>query len=248
MVLVNVNIMEEKPVHDTSGVRSSTDIHLLFQKKFHENLKRSCLASYSVKLRYCPTNGILPNELVEIPKTDHLHFFNGYVQRALGYTIEDLAMENGDQGGELTLLLDGAKNFSHQKKRYEVLSKKLDRIRIWSIGPLEGLPPNIDLIHPVHPRLTKYRFYLFRNLKLEVVFVCKQLNRATEISAQKFIGFCSFDPFIVHSLRWKFYLLSSGIEKIINHWEKFFLWPTFRIQEIENFINTKLNSYFSEKS
>ncbi|TFE68977.1 hypothetical protein [Methylacidiphilum caldifontis] len=240
--------MEEKPVHDKVGVRPLTDIDLLFQKKFHENLKRSCSASYSVKLRYCPTNGLLPKEIVEIPKIDHLHFFNGYVQRALGHTIEDLALENGEQGGELTLLLDGAKNFSNFKKRYELLSKKLDRIRIWSIDPLDELPSNIDLIHPVHPRLTKYRFYLFRNSKLEVVFVCKQLNRATEISSKKFIGFCSFDPFIVHSLRWKFYLLSSGIDKIINHWEKFFLWPTFRIQEIENFINSKLDSYFTEKS
>ena len=238
--------MEEKTVHDTGEKDLLKDINLLFQKKFHENLKRSCLPTYSVKLRYCPTNGILPKELVEIPNTDHLHFYNGYVQKAIGYTIEDLALENGEEGGELTLLLDGTKNFASHKKRYEQLSKKLDRIRIWSIHPLEGLPSNIDLIHPVHPRLAKYRFYLFRNLKIEVVFVCKQLNRATDIGSQKFIGFCSFDPFIVHSLRWKFYLLSSGIDKIVSHWEKLFLWPTFRIQEIENFINTKLNSYFTE--
>ena len=48
----------------------------------------------------------------------------------------------------------------------------------------------------------------------------RQVNKATKFADKKFVGFYSFNPYLVQSIRWRFNLLSCGLSKVIAHWEK----------------------------
>ena len=53
---------------------------------------------------------------------------------------------------------------------------------------------------------------------------------------KKFIGFYSFNPYLVQSIRWRFNLLSCGLSRVITHWEKSFPFPDLKMRDLDRLI------------
>jgi hypothetical protein len=77
---------------------------------------------------------------------------------------------------------------------------------------------------------------LFDSQVSRAVLLCKQVNRATAFEDKKFIGFYSFNPYLVQSIRWRFNLLSSGLSRVISHWERAYPFPDLKMRDLEKYL------------
>ncbi|MEM1059268.1 MAG: DICT sensory domain-containing protein [Verrucomicrobiota bacterium] len=171
-------------------------------------------------------------EAVFVPDSDVHHILDSPVMLAISHAIEDLALEHG--GGELISTFQDFKNFAPQKERYLELAEKLDSVRVWGSGePPEGCR-DIDFVYVDDPKVRKYWLVLYDNPECHAMLLCRQVNRALKYENKKFVGFYSFNPYLVQSIRWRFNLLSSGLAKVLTHWEQSFQFPSVTSQHLQD--------------
>jgi hypothetical protein len=173
-------------------------------------------------------------DLVTIPDSDLHHVMDSEAMLAISHAIEDVASEV--RKGELIATFQDFKNFTPHKKRYMNLAEDLDAVRVWGCGPVPRNCGKIDFVRTEEERLRRYWLVLFDSEESRAVLLCKQVNRVTDFAGKKFIGFYSFNPYLVQSIRWRFNLLSCGLSRIFAHWEKSFPFPDLKMRDLERYI------------
>jgi hypothetical protein len=173
-------------------------------------------------------------DLVTIPDSDLHHVMDPEAMLAISHAIEDIAGEV--RRGELIATFQDFKNFLPHKSRYMSLAEDLDAVRVWGNGPIPKNCGKIDFVQTEEERLRRYWLVLFDSEETRAVLLCKQVNKANDFAAKKFIGFYSFNPYLVQSIRWRFNLLSSGLSRVISHWEKAFPFPDLKMRDLERYI------------
>jgi hypothetical protein len=173
-------------------------------------------------------------DLVTIPDSDLHHVMDCEAALAISHAIEDIAGEV--RSGELIATFQDFKNFLPYRKRYMSLAEDLDAVRVWGCGTAPKNCGKIDFVQTEEERLKRYWLVLFDSEETRAVLLCKQVNRTAFFTDKKFIGFYSFNPYLVQSIRWRFNLLSSGLSRIVSHWEKSFPFPDLKMRDLERYI------------
>jgi hypothetical protein len=173
-------------------------------------------------------------ELVTIPDSDLHHVMDCQAMLAISHAIEDIAGE--ERRGELIATFQDFANFRPYRARYMSLADDLDAVRVWGCGKVPQKCGKVDFIQADEAKLLKYWLVLFDSEKTRAVLLCKQINRAEKFEEKRFLGFYSFNPYLVQSIRWRFNLLSCGLSKVIAHWEKTFPFPDLKMKDLDRMI------------
>lgn len=192
------------------------------QRKFRRKLKPYLqeLDPKSLTLPPIPKRqeDVTLGDVLEIGPSDITHVFNNEAMLAISHAIEDLASDTGE--GDLFSTFQKMENFEYQKKRYLALANDLDAVRVWA----EGQPPKrcgkIDFVPILHKDLKRYWIVLFNSKNVHAALICKQVNRKMNFQDKAFVGFYTFNPFLVESIRRELNLVSCGLSSIIHQWEK----------------------------
>jgi hypothetical protein len=208
-------------------------------KKFRSKLK-----PYHHHFDRCPKalavhHGRRPDQLrvgqaVKIPESDLHHVMDPEAMLAISHAIEDIAGEI--RHGELIATFQDFKNFLPEKKRYVSLAEDLDSVRVWGSGETPKNCGNVDFVQTTDERLRRYWLVLFDSPDTRAVLLGRQVNRARKFADKKFVGFYSFNPYLVQSIRWRFNLMSCGLTKIISHWEKSVSLPDLKMSDLEKML------------
>ncbi len=172
-------------------------------------------------------------DLVTIPDSDLHHVMDSEAMLAISHAIEDIAAE--ERKGELIATFQDFKNFLPSKNRYISLAEDLDAVRVWGAGEVPKKCGKVDFVQ-VDDKLLRYWLVLFESEHARAVLLAKQVNKATELAEKKFVGFYSFNPYLVQSIRWRFNLMSCGLTKVIKHWEKEFPFPALKMRDLDRLI------------
>jgi hypothetical protein len=173
-------------------------------------------------------------DIVTIPDSDLHHVMDSEAMLAISHAIEDIAGET--RRGELISTFQDFENFLPYKGRYKSLAEDLDAVRVWGCGEIPKNCGKIDFVQAEEERIRRYWLVLFDSEESRAVLLCKQVNKATKFADKKFIGFYSFNPYLVQSIRWRFNLLSSGLSRVISHWEKSYPFPDLKMRDLERYI------------
>ena len=173
-------------------------------------------------------------DLVTIPDSDLHHVMDSEAMLAISHAIEDVASEVGH--GELIATFQDFQNFLPYRGRYMSLAEELDAVRVWGSGPLPKNCGKIDFVESDREKLGRYWLVLFDSDDARAVLLCKQVNRAIPFADKKFLGFYSFNPYLVQSIRWRFNLLSCGLSRVIAHWERAFPFPDLKMRDLDRLI------------
>ena len=173
-------------------------------------------------------------DIVTIPDSDLHHVMDFDAMQAISHAIEDIAGES--RRGELIATFQDFKNFLPQRKRYMSLAEDLDAVRVWGCGEIPKNCGKIDFVQAEGDRIKRYWLVLFDSEESRAVLLCKQVNKATKFEDKKFIGFYSFNPYLVQSIRWRFNLLSSGLSRVISHWENAYPFPDLKMRDLERYL------------
>jgi len=173
-------------------------------------------------------------DLVTIPDSDLHHVMDADAMLAISYAIEDIAGE--ERQGELIATFQNFDNFLPHKVRYMSLAEDIDAVRVWGCGKPPQKCGKVDFIVADDPKLLRYWLVLFDSPKTRAVLLCKQVNKAEKFEDKKFLGFYSFNPYLVQSIRWRFNLLSCGLSSVISHWERSFPFPDLKMRDLDRMI------------
>jgi len=183
----------------------------------------------------CPDSKKTLGEAVFVPEHDIVHVFDNEMMLAVSHAIEDLASEVRE--GELIATFQSFENFLPSKKRYISLASDLDAVRVWGSGKVPKGCPGIDFIATDNPKLMRYWLVVFESQTDHAVMVCRQINETDDIATKKFVGFYSFCPYLVQSIRWRFNLISSGLNSVVNDWEKSFSLPDINLRDLGPYLS-----------
>jgi hypothetical protein len=201
-------------------------------KPYHHHFER---CSKAIRVHTGRTQGKARlGDIVTIPDSDLHHVMDSQAMLAISHAIEDIAVEEGQ--GELIATFQNFDNFLPYKARYMRLADELDAVRVWGCGPPPKKCGKVDFIQADEERLLRYWLVLFDSEHARAVLLCKQVNKAVKFEDKKFIGFYSFNPYLVQSIRWRFNLLSCGLSRVISHWEKSFPFPDFKMRDLDRLI------------
>jgi hypothetical protein len=173
-------------------------------------------------------------DLVTIPDSDLHHVMDSEAMLAISHAIEDIAGE--ERKGELIATFQDFKNFAPYRARYMGLADDLDAVRVWGCGRPPEKCGKVDFIVADEAKLLRYWLVLFDSADTRAVLLCKQVNKAEKFEDKKFLGFYSFNPYLVQSIRWRFNLLSCGLTRVISHWEKSFPFPDLKMRDLDRMI------------
>jgi hypothetical protein len=201
-------------------------------KPYHHHFKK---CSKAVAVHHGRTQDkVRLGDLVTIPDSDLHHVMDSEAMLAISHAIEDIAAEEGQ--GELISTFQDFENFKQYKSRYMRLAEELDTVRVWGCGKVPQKCGKVDFIQADEAKLLKYWLVLFDSEHARAVLLCKQVNKAEKFEDKKFIGFYSFNPYLVQSIRWRFNLMSCGLSRVISHWEKSFPFPDFKMRDLDRLI------------
>ena len=173
-------------------------------------------------------------DLVTIPDSDLHPVMDAGAMLAISHAVVDLALD--EYQGELIAVFQDFKNFLPYRKRYKGLAENLDAVRVWGCGEIPQKCGKVDFIQTEDKRLLRYWVMLFESANARAVLLCKQINRAEKFEERKFIGFYSFNPYLVQSIRWRFNILNCGLAGVFSHWEKSFPFPDLKMRDLDRLI------------
>ena len=179
-------------------------------------------------------NKVRLGDLVTIPDSDLHHVMDADAMLAISYAIEDIASE--ERQGELIATFQNFQNFLPHKARYMSLAEDIDAVRVWGCGKPPTKCGKVDFVVADDVKLLRYWLVLFDSPHARAVLLCKQVNKAEKFEDKKFLGFYSFNPYLVQSIRWRFNLLSCGLSRVISHWERSFPFPDLKMRDLDRMI------------
>ncbi|MEM6821940.1 MAG: DICT sensory domain-containing protein [Verrucomicrobiota bacterium] len=179
-------------------------------------------------------------ERAGVPEVEITHIFNNQAMLAISHAIEDIASEV--RNGELISTFQRFDNFKPQKKRYLGLAEDLDAVRVWGEGDPPKRCPKIDFVPVFRNELKRYWVVIFTSPETNAALICRQINRSSKFDKKVFAGFYTFNPFLVESMRRQFNLMSVGLDRVINQWEKEVQIPSISFSEIKNYFQESESS------
>lgn len=185
-------------------------------------------------------------EAVVIPDTDLHHVLDADTVLAVSNAIIDLSSEV--RGGDLIVSFSDFEDFKPYKELLESISEDSDCVRVWSYGKTPKNRKNIDFIPMQHKKLQDYHLVLFQSDKSRAVLVCRQINDASEASDRRYVGFYSFNPYLVESIRWRFNLVTCGVSKIVKAWDNSLPLPDLNMKEIDQLLDKTKPKMLRKKS
>jgi hypothetical protein len=201
-------------------------------KPYHHHFQR---CSKAIAVHHGRAQGkVRLGDLVTIPDSDLHHVMDSDAMLAISHAIEDIAGE--ERQGELIATFQSFENFLPYKARYMGLADDLDAVRVWGCGKPPQKCGKVDFIVADDPKLLRYWLVLFDSEHARAVLLCKQVNKAEKFEDKKFLGFYSFNPYLVQSIRWRFNLLSCGLSRVIAHWERSFPFPDLKMRDLDKMI------------
>lgn len=204
-------------------------------KEYSKPIKGSALA-VRLSHEHGKKNATLGEQVI-VPESDRHHLFSSSLMLAMSHSIEDIAQESGE--GELIATFQHMDNFLPEKQRYCAIAKTIDTVRVWGEGEKPKGCSQIDFITACHPKISQYWMVLFESPHCRAILMGKQFNKTTVFSDKQFVGFYSFNPYLVQSIRWRFNLLTSGLCGMVNHWEKSFPLPNLSSREVSAYLKQK---------
>ena len=175
-------------------------------------------------------------DLVTIPDSDLHHVMDPEAMLAISHAIEDIA---GDiRKGELDRDVPGFQKFPPGEKSLHQPGRgsRCRRARVGATATCLKNCGKIDFVQTEEERLRRYWLVLFDSPDARAVLIGRQVNKATKFEDKKFVGFYSFNPYLVQSIRWRFNLLSCGLSKVIAHWEKSVSLPDLKMCDLERYL------------
>jgi DICT domain-containing protein len=152
-----------------------------------------------------------------MPATERIYLYDSATMLALSHVIEDLAAETGS--GHLVSTFQLFSNFEPQRPRYTVLGQRLQSVRVWGRGKPPKAIEGVDFV-PIEPEtLMQYWVVLFESEHIHALLLCRQKNSTGEFPKKKFIGYYTFNRFLVESVRRHLNLLTSGLPGLMQKWE-----------------------------
>jgi len=173
-------------------------------------------------------------EVVQAPQGDAYYIFDARMMQAIGDAIEELALARGS--GELTACLLHFANFAPKRDRYQQLSQKLEAVHVWGSGHRPRACGKVDFISAHDPALARYWTVSYHSRGCQAVLLCRQLDHVASWPEKKFVGFFSFNPYLVQLMRKRFNLLCSCTRAALAHWEEEFPMPEFSMREVERHV------------
>jgi hypothetical protein len=216
----------------TSCEKATTKKFKAKLKPYHHHFDR---CSKAVAVHHGRSQGkVRLGDLVTIPDSDLHHVMEADAMLAISHAIEDIAGE--ERQGELIATFQDFDNFLPHRARYMGLAEDLDAVRVWGFGKPPQKCGKVDFIVADDAKLLRYWLVLFDSPGTRAVLLCKQVNRAEKFEDKKFLGFYSFNPYLVQSIRWRFNLLSCGLSRVISHWERSFPFPDLKMRDLDRMI------------
>jgi hypothetical protein len=216
----------------TSCEKATTKRFKAKLKPYHHHFHR---CSKAIPVHHGRTSDkVRLGDIVTIPDSDLHHVMDADAMLAISHAIEDIAGE--ERRGELIATFQTFDNFLPHKVRYMGLADDLDAVRVWGCGKPPQRCGKVDFIVADDAKLLRYWLVLFDSPKTRAVLLCKQVNRAERFEDKKFLGFYSFNPYLVQSIRWRFNLLSCGLSRVIAHWERSFPFPDLKMRDLDRMI------------
>ncbi len=171
---------------------------------------------------------------VVIPDTDLHHVLDADTVLAVSNAIIDLSSEI--RGGDLITSFPDFEDFKPYKALLESISEDSDAVRVWAYGKTPKNRKNIDFIPMQHKKLQSYHLVLFQSDKSRAVLICRQINNAKKAEDRRYVGFYSFNPYLVESIRWRFNLVTCGVSKIVKAWDNSLPLPDLHMKEIDQLL------------
>lgn len=220
-------------------------------KRFHKALKKylhpkkSTARSIKIRSKGKKVRKMTLAEAVMIPEADLHHVLDADTVLAVTNAIIDLASET--RSGDLIVSFPDFEDFADYREILESTAKDLDSVRIWSVGNPPKNRKNIDFIPIQNRKLQRYFLVLFQSEKGRAMLLCQQLNPEASPEARRFVGFYSFNPYLVESIRWRFNLVTCGLNRLMSKWEDAFPLPDLRLKAIDQLLLKSAPQKLSKK-
>jgi hypothetical protein len=174
-----------------------------------------------------------------IPQHDRCYIFDLFTLKLLSRAILDLAKKINE--GQIIGVWQDFQYYKEEDASFKALSKSFDSIRVWG----EGSPPRrrrkTDFCTTQDPRILRYWITLFRSGSCRAALIARQINKTQNSDKKRFIGFYTFNPYMVKWIRWRFNLCCCGIGKLFNEWEKELHLPRIKSSELAQIAPKALN-------
>lgn len=215
------------PVEENSRIAFTEKL-----KSYRKNISCNC-----ARITNHPNNAIAIHPCSSsLPEPNETFILNRQALLALKHSIEDLA--TAVTSGRIVTLIQDFQNFEWQRNRYTRLSRNLHSLRVWGIGPPPDLNAPIDFIPTTSSTLKQYRGILFSSNDLCAMLIGKQLQFRFPDDIY-YIGYLSFDPFIIEDTLSRMELVTSGIEPLIQEWENHLNIPAIPFSSLTSFFRKR---------
>ncbi len=168
------------------------------------------------------------------PRRDRCYIFDLATLKFLSRAILDLAKKINE--GQIIGVWQDFQYYKEEDASFKALSKTFDSIRVWG----EGFAPKqrrkkTDFCITQDPRILRYWITLFRSGNCRAALIARQINKTRNPEKKRFVGFYTFNPYMVKWIRWRFNLCCCGISKLFDEWEKELHLPKIKSSELAQF-------------
>ena len=141
-------------------------------------------------------------------KDNTFYQFHADAILALGNAVVDLALEEAD--GSLLACCQDYGHFEMQREQYGNLANTIDGVEILAAG---ALPPRSRHIRFLEDRKGACRAYwsvLYEGSRHKAMLLARQINRAQAFEEKEFVGFYTFNSWLIGRLRQELLDLARG--------------------------------------
>ncbi|MCS7064120.1 MAG: hypothetical protein NZM04_08800 [Methylacidiphilales bacterium] len=165
-----------------------------------------------------------------MPRSDRCYVFDLHTLKFLSCAILDLA-KKVDQGRIIGVWQD-FDYYREEDARFKALAQTFESIRVWGCGQTPSRRKRVDFCQTQDPRILKYWITLFRSAGCRAVLIARQINKTSDPAKKRFVGFYTFNPYMVKWIAWRFNLCCCGIGKLFDQWEDELHLPQIKMSEL----------------
>jgi hypothetical protein len=172
-----------------------------------------------------------------IPVRDRCYLFDLPTLKFLSRAILDLAKKINE--GQIIGVWQDFEYYNQEEAAFKELAKTFEYIRIWGDGEKPKQRKKTDFCITKDPRILRYWITLFRSPGCRAALIARQINKTKDPSKKRFVGFYTFNPYMVKWIKWRFNLCCCGIGKLFDEWEKELKLPKIKASELATITNEK---------
>jgi len=136
------------------------------------------------------------------------YLFDAETMSAIGNAIEDLALEEAD--GSLLACFQQFKNFEVHRERYSHLATTIDRVEVLAGGKAPARIRRLKFVEDGRGACKNFWGVLYEGRRREALLICQQANQAKTFDEKTFLGFYTFNPWLLNRIRQEILDLVQG--------------------------------------